>query len=207
MPQVPNKEAEFISLADTAFRGFIDHPTEFPEPPVTQAEFAPKMNSYYLNKNAIANAEQVLKEAIAEKQSLLDDLRMDLVRDLRYAERITKDDPTKLSLVGWGPRKTPEPIPLPGTPSDLAASSQGRGSVTLTWKRTTDSGSGAAAYYVVERRVMTPGQETEWTSLCSSMTREVTLTDQPMDVEILYRVYARNTSGVSAPSSVVQVVL
>ena len=100
MAQLPRKEAEFIDLADTAFRGFIDHPGEFPDPPVNQAVYAPKMNQYYVQKNAVKNAEQALKDAVAAKQTLLEDLRT-MHRELK----------------GKGFRFKGEPIEIPAGPN------------------------------------------------------------------------------------------
>ena len=209
MPQIPTKETELIAQAGDTLRGLNDHTTEFPDPPAGSVVLGPLMNAYTTKTNEINEAEQEYRDAIAQKNVLLGQIRDCLVKDLRYAERIAKadNDPNLLYLVNWAPRKQPEPVPPPGTPSSLKVTSWNGASVSLEWGRTSATGCGVPKFYTVFRRQSTPEGMTNWKKVGSATKREATLTNQPTGVQLEYRVTATNTSGTSDPSTTVEIVL
>jgi fibronectin type 3 domain-containing protein len=85
----------------------------------------------------------------------------------------------------------------PDAPTNLNVALDAGGAVKLTW-------SGTAASYVVERAL---GGSASFQSIAEATNQATTLTDLSVAAETVYsyRVRARNASGTSAPSNVVQI--
>lgn len=207
MGKFPTKEAEIVALGSAMMTGLTDNPGVYPDPPLPQASLGPLMNAYATSKNAAIAAKADVEAAVAQKNEALEALMAGIRKDLRYAENTVDFNNEKLALLGWSGRKTPEPIPTPGAPTDFTPVMQGSGSVIFQWKASTDDLAGPAKTYVVERRDKLNGDFTEWKQVGISLRPEITLADQPQGIQLEYRVIAMNHNGSSGASNSAAVVL
>ncbi len=129
--------------------------------------------------------------------------------ELKKSEVDVASDPTKLELIGWGPRTPPSPMLPPGQPRNLDPVVQGPGTLLLKWRSASHSTGGKARTFVVERRDQPAGggEFGDWTQVGLAIEPETTLTNQPRGPQMEYRVKGVNTGGESLPSNTVAVVL
>ena len=85
-------------------------------------------------------ARAALDTAAQMKLTVLGNLVTAMKKDIKYAETTVGNDNAKLTLIGWGARKEPAPIPAPGQTLELSATVQGEGSVSFSWKKPADGG-------------------------------------------------------------------
>ena len=122
--------------------------------------------------------------------------------DLRYAENNVGMDDDKLKLLGWGGRKDPTALEVPGQTRALEAPQEGEGWIFLDWKSPTDGGK--VASYKIERRERPEGA---WSIAGMAMESEITQHNQERGKEWEYRVLAVNKAGEGMPSNTVMAVL
>lgn len=206
MPQFPSTEAEVVALADQMVAGFTAHAADFPS--VTVASLTTALNNYKSQKTTQDNAKGQAQIATVTKDEKLDVLVELMKNDLKVSEVDTTGDPEKLYEIGWGPKAGPQPVALPGAPSNLRSMAEGQGWLMLAWERPASSSGGPVRNYIVERCQQAQGGEVgEWTFAGTTYNCDIRLVEQPVDVRLEYRVRASNTSGESAPSNSVVVTL
>ena len=207
MPNFPRTEPEIMALGAAILNGLTNNPAVYPDPPLAQAQLGPLLNGYAVSKSAHTEAQAAAEETTGTKDEALALLIEGLKKDLRYCERVAKNDNDKLMLVGWGARKTPEPAPAPGQPRELAATEQGQGTVTLMWKPAENGSGGPVRSFIVERRQQGETEFGPWRQIDATLTTMENLTGQPRGVDLEYRVLGINKGGESVPSNSVAVVL
>ena len=207
MGKFPNAESETVALASSMMTGLSENPDTYPDPPLPQIALGPLLSAYSMARHAVTSARADAEAAVAAKNEALANLVAGMKKDLRYAENKVDFNNEKLALLGWSGRKIPEPVPAPGTPTNLTPVIQGTGSVIFEWRASTDPLTGPTKTYVVERRDFVDGEFTEWQKVGFSMEEELTLTEQPQGIKLEYRVTATNRNGESGSSNSTAVVL
>jgi len=208
MARFPSKEAEVLVLAQELTTGLGANAATFPSPPVP-VDFPPPdpsltlwISEYVTARDAAVAAAAAAEEATTTKDEALQTLIDAMKADLRYAENTVDFDDDKLKLLGWGGRKTPTALEVPGQARTLEAPQQGEGWIFLDWKEPIDGGKPAA--YKIHRRERPEGP---WGDVSMAIESEITLADQTRGTEWEYRVVAVNKAGEGVPSNTVMAVL
>ena len=148
------------------------------------------------------DAETAVRRQHAVKDEALNKLVDSLKAVLKYAEVVARNEPEKLSQLGWGPRRSSSSLDAPGEVRDIAIRAEGDTWVVLDWKPPV--GGGAPAAYTVQRR---PKGEDSWENVATSFDVEELLSNQPRGVALEYRVVAVNKAGTGQPSATATLVL
>ena len=201
MAQYPRTQAQIASLADSLIGGFTAHPQDFPHADVPSLETA--RDEFIAASNTLTDAESAVAVAAKEKLEKLQQLEATMKTNIKIASVDCSDDPEKLSMIGWGAKRDPQPIDAPGQPTNLAVIAQSEDTVFLNWRKAARKAGGPVRTYIIERR--TPPQD--WQLARTSLNAEVKLKNQPTGCKLEYRVKAINASGESMPSNTVGVVL
>ncbi len=208
MPKFPTKESDVVALAESMIAGYTAHPDDFPSvtaESLTALQAA--LNDYQNNKQSQVDAKAQSKIATETKDGQLDGLVELMKSDLKLSEVDVADDPEKLSEIGWGPRREPVPIDLPGQPENLHPIAEGPGNIWLSWDKPANGGT--IRNYVIESRFQPAGggNFTSWAVAGTSLNTEINLLDQTRGIQLEYRVKAVNIAGESLPSNTAAAVL
>ena len=200
MATFPNTEPDIAALAMVLIDGLRQAAVEFPAPPVPPDALQASLDQYNATRTAAVAAESAARDQVAAKNRALEQLVDNMRLDLKYAEQAAKDAPDQLAKLGWGPRRDPRSLEVPGVVRDLSVKSQGEGWLVMDWKPPANGGT--PAVYHVERRRRDGG---EWEQVSHAIASEELLTDQQSGVEWEFRVYAENKTGVGERSTVLAV--
>ncbi len=202
MPRFPRSEPEIAALAHVVTQGIALAPEDFPTPPVPQDELQTQLDAYNAARIAAIAAETEVRGHHSAKDEALD-LMVDSVKaTLKYAEVAVRDEPEKLSQLGWSERSRSSRLEAPGEVRDIGVRAEGDSWLVLDWKGPVDGGS--VAMYRIQRRKA--GGRT-WELVDTAVETEHLLRDQPRGVDLEYRVIAVNKAGSGKPSGMVAVVL
>ena len=202
MARFPEAEPDIAAFAMVLVDGLRKAVEEFPVPPVPPDSLEQSLDQYNEARTAAVAAESAARDQVAAKNEALEQLVDNMRLDLTYAEQLAKDAPEQLAKLGWGPRRDPRSLEIPGVVRDLSVKSQGEGWVVLDWKP--PAGGGTPAVYHLERRRRDGG---EWAQIAHAIATEELLSDQEVGVELEFRVSAENRAGVGEPSTVLVVEL
>ena len=206
MPSFPKREADAVALADAMIAGYQQNPSVFPHADVTALQTL--RTAYQTKKNEQLDAEAKAQLATEGKDAALVSLEDLMKVQLRQSEVDTADDAEKLGLIGWGPKAPAQPSNPPGQPRNLDPVVQGPSTLFLDWKAPAPGPGGRVRTYLVERREQVSGGAfNEWHQVGIALDSELTLTEQPRNVQMEYRVIAVNNGGNSLPSNTAAVVL
>ena len=206
MPKFPKTEAEVVALAETMIAGLTAHAADFPS--VTVATLSTALTNYKNQRQTQEDKRSQAQIATVTKDDKLEVLTELMKNDLKLSEVDVASDPEKLTEIGWGPKTEPQPIVAPGAPTELHPTAEGQGSVWLEWTKPAGGSGGAVRNYIIERRDQQQGGTFgAWGLVQTTYNCEITLTEQPDNVRVEYRVKAVNTAGESMPSNSVSVVL
>ena len=207
--QFPKHKDGIVLLAERMVAGITAHATDYPETTFATEELGNHLSAVKTAQLNRQDQEALTRRAVEQENSLCRTLALEMKKILYMAEAYHANDPILLSLISWGPSNDPSANP-PSVPRDLSARILARGQVTLSWLAPTPNTGGAVRFYRVERHWKQPdtgwldwGEDTSY----STTTRTLTLTNQPMSVEVEYRVVAINVVGESTPSSTLRLVL
>jgi hypothetical protein len=199
--QFPRTEAEIAALAVLVAQGLEEVAEDFPSPPVPAAELKAKLEAVNAASVAAVAAETASREQHAAKDEVLEDLADSLKADLKYAEYAVRDQPEKLSRLGWGTRRQGTPLQPPGEVRDMGIEAEGDTWVILRWKPPVDGG--APGVYKIQRRQ----DGTPWKDVGIATATEQLMSKQPRGVELYYRVFGVNRAGTGQPGATATVVL
>ena len=206
MPNFPRREPDVVALADAMIAGYQQNPAVFPHADLValQGERA----TYQTAKNAQLDADAKAQLATEAKDGVLTTLEDLMKVQLRQSEVDVADDQEKLSLIGWGPKAPAQPSNPPGQPRNLDPVIQGPGTLFLDWKAPAPGPGGRVRTYLIERREQVSGGAfNEWHQVGVALDSELSLTEQPRNVQLEYRIIAVNNGGNSVPSYTAEVVL
>lgn len=202
MTQFPRAEPDVAALALALTQGLIESAADFPAPPVPPSELEAMLGGYNTALAAIVVAEGALRDRQVAKDKAFEHLSEAMKADFKYAEFAVRDQPEKLSQIGWGSRRNGQALEAPGEVRDIKIRSEGDTWLVLDWDAPVDGG--AVAVYKIQRRKRDGGA---WEDILTSMATEQIISNQPRAVELEYRVLAMNKAGAGQPSGTVTVVL
>jgi hypothetical protein len=208
MPKFPTKETDVVALVNSMIAGYTVHPADFPS--ITAAKktaLQTALTNYLDNKKVQEDAQSQAQIATVTKTTKLDDLVETMKSDLKLSEVDCTVVPEKLSEIGWAPRQIPQPVDLPGQPTELHSTAEGQGLIWLEWTRPLSGG--AVRNYVIQRRQQPQGggEFGSWTIAGTALEPNCHLTDQPRGVQLEFRVNGANISGEGEYSNTLAVVL
>jgi len=196
----PETEPDIAALAMVLIEGLRKTPELFPAPPVAPDALEASLAAYNEARTTAVAAEAAARDQVAAKNGALEQLANNMRLDFKYAEMAAKDVPEQLAKLGWGPRRDPRAVDLPGVIRDLGIKSRGDNWIVLDWKPPTEGGT--PAVYHIERRRRDGG---DWEHVAHSIASEELVSGQEPGVEWEYRVYAENRAGVGERSTVLTV--
>jgi hypothetical protein len=123
MARFPETEPDIAALATVMIDGLRKAVEEFPAPPVPPDALQESLDQYNATRTAAVAAESAARDHVALENRALDQLADDMRLDLKYAEVTAKDTPDQLLKLGWGPRRDPRTLELPGVVRDLGTRS------------------------------------------------------------------------------------
>jgi hypothetical protein len=203
MSRFPRSEAEIAALALVVTQGLTQASDDFPTPPVAVDELQARLDAYNAALAAAIGAETASREEHAVKDDALEELVDGVKANLKYAEIAVRDQPEKLSQLGWGLPARASALDAPGEVRDMAIRAEGDTWVVLDWKVPVDGG--VVASYRIQRR--NGDGSGKWALVDTAVETEHMLSSQPRGVTLEYRVIAVNRAGSGKPSATVTVVL
>jgi hypothetical protein len=199
--EFPRTEARIAALAELVVQGLEQAPEDFPAPPVPPDELRIRMAAVQTARAAAVNAESAFKEQHAIKDEAIEELADSLKANLKYAEFAVRDQPEKLSKLGWSLRRDGTPLQPPGEVRNIAIGAEGDTWVILRWEKPVDGG--PPGVYTIQRRQ----DGSRWEDIGISTDTEELVSNQERGVELYFRVFAVNKAGTGQPSATVAVVL
>jgi fibronectin type 3 domain-containing protein len=146
-------------------------------------------------------AATALRERHAVKDDALEELVDGAKANLKYAEVVFREQPERLTKLGWGRRRNGSTLEAPGEVRDIRVAAEGDTWVVLEWRPPVDGG--AVGAYKIQRKK----KDGVWEDVGSSVDTGQMLSNQPRGIEMEYRVLAVNKAGTGQPSATVTVVL
>ena len=125
MARFPQTEPEVAALAARIIQGLAAASADFPAPPVPPADLQAQLDQYNQILGAVMAAETALREQHAAKDAIYDRMQGSMRADLKYAELTAREQPEKLTNIGWGARREGGPVDVPGEARDLQVRSEG----------------------------------------------------------------------------------
>lgn len=200
MAQFPTEDSEVIALARRVARGFIEHVSTFPQPPVPGVELQNCADAFMRAREKEIAARRNLEAATRERHSTMEALVEKTKVDLNYAEQQVCFDDRKLQLIGWHGKKPQRLLP-PGAPRSFEIVRTVGDMVELDWKKPAE---GEAQSYRIEMRL--DGEE-RWTLKGFSLHSDTVLQNMPRGKRLFLRVIAVNKIGDSQPSEVLELTI
>ena len=201
MARFPQTEPEIAALALVVVQGLRQAAADFPTPPVAADELQARLEAYNVALTASVAGDNTSREQHAVKDKALADLVKGVKANLRYAEDAMRDQPEKLSGLGWGPRRSGSALEGPGEVRDIGIVAEGDTWAILRWNPPVDGG--APGFYRIQRKP----DGGPWEDVSTSTETQHLLNNQPRGAELHYRVIAVNKAGTGQPSATVTVVL
>ncbi len=101
------------------------------------------------------------------------------------------------------------PVAAPGQPLNFIAVNEGAGTIDFEWDIPATGTGGPVESYWIERREQPAGggEFGSWAKVEIAYTTEMTLLEQPLGVQLEYRLFAINNGGSSIASNTVAAVL
>ena len=194
MARFPQSEPEIAALAMLVTHGLGQASEDFPTPPVPADEMQARLDRYNTALAATVVAETEFRGQHAVKDDALEEMVDGVKANLRYAEIAVRDEPGKLSQLGWGARSRGSALETPGEVRDIGVRAEGDTWIVLDWKAPVDGG--AVAAYTIQRRNRDAGS---WKDIGTSVETERLIGSQPRGVDLEYRVIAVNRAGNGQP--------
>ncbi len=206
MAQFPIAEADVAELARELIAGLTAHPTDFPS--ADPAGVAAAKTAYEAARGTQVEAAGACRLATDAKNDALANLIKAVKTQIRRSQTDAVDEPVKLELIGWGPRRDARPVEKPAGPGSLKITAQEQDTISLRWKKPSGIG-GKVRSYIIERRVQPPGggEFGDWMMVDTVLNKQAILLGQPRGIQLEFRVKAGNLGGLSPASNVVAAVL
>ncbi|MCP4708330.1 MAG: hypothetical protein GY869_06880 [Planctomycetes bacterium] len=104
MAQYPRRHAQVTALVDSIIAGFTEHPDDFPHGDAGQLDTA--RAEFRAAGHDLAEANAQVDMAASVKKDKFNQLEAVMKQQIKLAQVDCAADPVKLSLVGWGPRRS-----------------------------------------------------------------------------------------------------
>ena len=206
MAQLPRTQPEAVELTQQMIDGFTKHPDTFHSANVPGLQEA--LDTFHRARMSFLSAESMFKHAGKQQKRAFESLKSVMSSQIRAAELDTADQPVKLGLIGFGPRRKKSPISAPAQVALLSVEPVERQHIVrLYWKKGFHTGCGRPSNFLIESRVIRDGTASPWRLTGTAFDCDCVLDNQPTGVRIEYRVIAANRGGQSMPSNTVSVIL
>lgn len=150
MSRFPRTEPEIAALALLVTEGLGQAAEDFPAPPVPPSELQARLDAFNTASAATVVAETAFREQHAVKDDALEELVDGVKANLRYAEIVVRDQPEKLSALGWRSRRDGSTLEPPGETRDIGVVAEGATWLILRWKPPVNGG--AVGVYKIQRK-------------------------------------------------------
>ena len=202
----PRQQAEVVSLVDSMISGISEHSSIFTH--CNAAALQTARNEYALADAALTDAESAMALAAERKLEKFNKLQQEMKKQIKLGVVDTVDNPVQLGLIGWGTKRAPQQIDIPGSPTNLKITAQGdNGLLCLVWEKGRNNGGPVRCYTIERRQCNGSNPYGDWMLAATALNNEHKLTKQPIGCKLEYRVKAINSSGESMPTNTVSVVL
>jgi len=199
----PTAESDILALTKRMLDGYLWHGGDFPH--VTRVRLVIKRDSFTVARKNLRQAQANLRIQAKAAEKKLSELVKLMRNCLQKSEVDVAGNPEKLKQIGWGPRANPQPAQAPGQPADLQITAQENQTVKLQWERPADDQ--RVRNYIIERRQPNGDGIGDWPMIQISYSTQATMRNQPLGIQLEYRVRAANTAGTGPFSNTVSVLL
>jgi hypothetical protein len=215
MTNFPTTEKEISEFADRMSYGYMWHNADFPH--VNRSKLLTFYRTYLMAKWALDAARAQSKIAVKTANEKFIELKRIMKICLQKSEVDTIANPEKLTQIGWGPRTEPQPAQLPSQPLNLQITTKDNQAVKLKWDRPADNQ--PVRNYIIERRQPTlriiataeNGKTndgfSDWSIFQMAYDTQIILRNQPLGIQLEYRIRAANNAGTGPFSNTVSVIL
>jgi hypothetical protein len=202
----PNSEPQIVALANRMLSGYYQHAADFPRVPfIYRIRLSTRCRDYMLAQTAMVKSFAALRIATKAKNNSLQVLKKIMKQSLQKSEVDVAANPEKLKLIGWAPKGNRQPAQLPTQPINLQITAKENQIVTLKWVRPDDVQ--PVRNYIVEGRNHNGDGISDWTIVHISYNTQTTLRNQPLGIQLEYRIRAANNAGTGPASNSVAIVL
>jgi hypothetical protein len=199
----PRQQAEVVGLVDHIINGVTGHPDMFPH--CDTALLQTSREEFLKAEVDFNQAKTQFAQVAAVKQEKFRNMQQEMKRQIKFGSADNVNTPENLSFIGWGPKRPPTQLEIPGSPTNLKIAAQSNnGTICLIWGKSRNGG--PVRSYIIERKIFNRSWN-EWHFVGISFNNEIKLTKQPIGVKLDYQVCAGNASGTSMPTNTVAVVL
>jgi hypothetical protein len=199
----PTTEPDIIALCTKMLAGYYWHAADFPK--VNRSPLIAKRDIYITMKKRFAKYQAQLRIETKITNKKVSELVQVMKNCLYKSEVDTAGNPEKLKEIGWGVRTTPQAAQLPGQPTDLQLVDKEDKKVKLQWVR--PAGNLSIRNYVIERRQQSGENFSDWSIFQIAYDTQITLRNQPIGIQLEYRIRAANIAGTGPFSNTVSVIL
>jgi len=198
----PKRQTDISQLAEIMLKGYFSHGDDFPN--INRTKLVLEKNKLKNSLKVQLDKRAALSAAIKNKNEKLRILINLMKNCIKKSLVDTRGNPTKMALIGWGPRANPHPKSVPGPPKDLIAEKRNN-LLYLIWKK--PSNGYEVKCYIVERRIQSKVNQCFglWQIVGSSIDTDIELENQLKGVNLEYRVVAVNSAGKSMPTNTITV--
>jgi len=206
MCQLPRTQPDSVALAENMLSGFQKYPETFVS--ADTASLRDALDNFNQARNSFNSIASLYKQAGKQQKQAFEALKKAIAVQVKSAEVDTAENPEKLGLIGFGPRREKSPVDLPASPGNLKVVAIENSTIFLKWKKSSIRYGGPVRMYLIERCLAdADGGYLEWQLAATSYNNEVKLKHQPQGVKLAYQVRASNISGVTYPTNMVSVIL
>jgi len=198
----PRQQLEVVNLVDQMINGITENPEKFPScnASVLQAD----RQQFEQITAALNDAQAQVAIIAAQKLDIFKKMHKNMKCQIKLGVVDNVNSPENLSLIGWGTKRLPTTLEIPGQPGNLKITAQGEGLLCLIWDKSKNGG--PIRSFIIERKQFN-GNWSEWQFAGTSYNSDAKLTKQPIGIKLEYQVRAGNASGQSWPTNTVAVVL
>ncbi len=195
----PTSEPKIKRFCDRMLDGYLWHQPDFPH--INRISLHTKRLVYIGTKKAHSAAKSQKLIATKAKNKKLSELVKVMHDCLKKSEVDVSSNPEKLKQIGWAPKDKPKPSVIPSQPLNLRITAKESQTVRLEWQRPADDT--RIRNYLIECRQ----QSGDWQPVTISYKTSVTITAQPVNILLEYRVKAASSSGAGPEGNTVSVIL
>ena len=195
----PTVESDIMALAQKMLDGYFWHSADFPN--INRINLVNKQADCLKARKQLVYYHSKLRIATKATNEKLSELVQIMKNCLQKSEVDVAANPEKLKQIGWGPRTEPQPAQLPTQPTNLQITAKDNQTINMQWDRPEDDQ--RIRNYAIEQRT----GNSNWKLFQISYTPEATLRNQPLGIQLEYRVRAANNAGTGPFSNTVSVVL
>ncbi len=159
----PTRQADIFHLAARMINAYFTYGEDFPS--INKMNLFFRYRDYVTARNTMFNKKTKAHLEAVRKEKRFTELCEIMKKDLRLSEVDTRNNPEKLSFIGWGVKSNSSPAGIPSQPLNLRIGTIKETAVQLKWDRPL---TGIVRNYIIERRQnQTNSQLSQWLLISS----------------------------------------